>query len=124
MTYALINPQNQVFRYEDNVDPAGILKAGWKRLIVVDTKPTFDPNTQALDGPVVTIEAARVTRVWTLRAQTSAEMDANSDSIFDGITLLERKMWLNHENRIRVLEGKAEITMVQFRNGIRAVFKA
>jgi len=43
-------------------------------LPVVTTDPPFDPDTQVRIGPIVTIEQAQVTRVWTVRTKTPQEL--------------------------------------------------
>jgi hypothetical protein len=57
-------------------------------LPVVTTNPSYDPTTQTKTGPVVTIEATEVTRIWTVTnkspAQIQAETDARRDSIVAG----------------------------------------
>lgn len=83
-------------------------------LPVVETNPSFDPETQVKTGPVVTVEAERVTRVWSVRDKTAQELDADVD-------FLQFRVAFNHENRIRALEGKAAITAAQFRAALKAL---
>ncbi len=44
---------------------------------VETTDPPFDPATEIREGPVLTIFADRVTEVFTVRAKTQAELDAD-----------------------------------------------
>ncbi len=48
-------------------------KTTMRVLPVEVTDPPFDPATQMRTGPVVTIEATRVTRVWAVRSKTAQE---------------------------------------------------
>lgn len=45
-------------------------------LPIEDTRPSLDAVAEVEEGPVVTILADKVTRVWTVRAKTSGELDA------------------------------------------------
>lgn len=45
-------------------------------LPIEDTRPPVDAVAEVEEGPVVTILADKVTRVWTVRAKTSGELDA------------------------------------------------
>lgn len=91
---------------------------------LIDTKPSFDPAVELLEGPVVTI-GDQVTRVWTKRNKTAQELAADDDvrkeSVLTGANELAYKVLFNHENRIRVLEGKQPVNMNQFRAAVRAL---
>lgn len=54
--------------------PEELEEAGW--LPQVDIKPDFDLDTQVREGPVVAVEATRVTRTWAVRAMTAEELAA------------------------------------------------
>jgi hypothetical protein len=54
-------------------------------LPVVTTNPSYDPTTQAKTGPVVTIAATEVTRVWTVTDKSPAQIQAETDARRDGI---------------------------------------
>lgn len=103
--------------------------SGWEDdtyrvLVVEETNPSHDPLTQTKTGPVVTIEADKVTRVWTVTDKTQAEMDADADArkeaVLSDFDLLGLKVAFDQENRIRALEGKPQITAKQFRDALKA----
>ena len=87
------------------------------------TKPDFAPATQVRTGPVITEdhEAETRTYTWTVRDKTAEELDADKDVRFDTVDMVAMKLAFNHENRIRVLEGKQEVTAAQFKNAVKAM---
>lgn len=56
----------------DKASPERLLELGW--LAVETTEPAFDPATEILEGPTLTILADKVTEVFTKRALTPAEI--------------------------------------------------
>lgn len=120
--YALVGPQGQISTTSMAVDPTVSTRAGWRWLPVEVTDPLFDPATQIKEGPVLTVFADKVTRVWTVRAKTAPELDADKDSMVSAMDMLAFKVLLNHENRIRALESKATVTAAQFRATLKAMF--
>jgi hypothetical protein len=122
--HALVSSVDVIDRFASNIDPTVQTKPGWRWLPVEETNPPFDPATQVQTGPVVTVEAARVTRVWTMRDKTAPELaagiDAEKESTLDRFDVLAFKVLFDHENRLRALEGKAAITAAQFRAALKA----
>jgi hypothetical protein len=45
--------------------------------------------------------------------------DAQSDKRINGMDELQMRIMFNHENRVRVLESKAPITLAQFKTALR-----
>jgi hypothetical protein len=86
-------------------------------------KPTYDAATQVRTGPVVQEDHAAETRryVWTVRDKTAEELDADKAIRIDALDLVALRGLFNHENRIRALEGKAAITVAQFKAAIKAI---
>jgi hypothetical protein len=74
-----------VVRIEANIDPSAGTKPGYRWLPVEDTDPSHAPATQMKTGPVVTVEAARVTRVWTVRDKTAQELAEEATARRDAI---------------------------------------
>jgi len=119
--YALANPEtSEVKEYSANADPNVMTRPPWKWLPLEDTMPR-PTATQKLLAPVVTVFPDRVTRVWSVRDYTPAELDSFSDNKIDAIDVLMVKVAHNHENRIRALESKPPITMQQFRAALKAM---
>ena len=89
------------------------------------TKPSFDPITQIMEGPVITILPYKVTEVFTVRAKTAQEIAAEQDAIKEGaldkFDLVALKIAFNHENRIRVLEARPQVTAAQCRAALKAL---
>jgi len=119
--YALIKPDNTIDRRADNIDPTVQVRSGYRWIPVETTMPSYDPATQVRTGPVTTVEETRVTDVWTVRAKTAAELDADKDIQINDLDIVAFKVLFNHENRIRALENKAAITATQFKTGVKAL---
>lgn len=89
--------------------------APWRSLPApVVTPPTYDAATQALVGPTYTVGATSVTESYTVRALTTQEINDAKDTQISGVDQVTIKVLFNHENRLRVLEAKAALTMPQF----------
>lgn len=74
MLYALIDTDGTIRRFEthETTPPALATAKGLRWLPVADETPEPGPE-EVVEGPVVTIGAAVVNRVWMLRPKTSAE---------------------------------------------------
>jgi hypothetical protein len=121
--YALIN-NGVIEGYRDfespPTNPAG--KPWLTFLPVADTNPAVtDPDTEVKEGPVVTIGATEVTRVWTVRAKTAGEIDAEKQVVVDGMQKVILEVLFNHENRLRTLQSQGAVTRAQFRNAIKGM---
>lgn len=99
--------------------PPDVTHKGLKWLPVIVTDPPVG-LLQIREGPVITLEAERVTRVWTVRNKTPAEIDLEKESHLDNLERLGFEIDFDHENRIRVLEGKSQITASTFRAALKA----
>lgn len=118
--YALVAPDNSVLRVEKNIDPTVSTRSGYKWLLYVRVMPDFNSETQVREGPVRTIGDKSVTDTWTVRAKTSGELDAGKDAIVSAVDKLQFMIAMDMENRVRALEGKAQITAAQYRAALRA----
>jgi hypothetical protein len=119
--YALIEIATNVIREfrEFALTPLDVTRKGIKWLPVVVTNPPAT-SLQIKEGPVITVEAERVTRVWTVRDKTPAEIDAEKEDYLDNIERLGFEIDFDHENRIRVLEARPTVTAAQFRAALKA----
>lgn len=124
MRYALINPEGQIDRTLETPDDQTKIatKPGWRWVPYprVDA-PAYDPETQALIGPIATVEAKRVVESWTVKPLTADEVEARKVQRATGIDKLLFEIAFNHENRLRALEGKQPITRAQFQAAIKAL---
>lgn len=76
--YALVK-DGAILEYRDyapNVDQSALPPNKPRMLPVIEDRPAYDQASEALDGPDVVIGAAQVTKRWTKRAKTQAEIDA------------------------------------------------
>ena len=119
--YALVGPNSEIRVTSTSVDPTVATRPGWKWLPVEVTDPPYDPSSQVKEGPVLSVLADRVTRIFTVRAKTAGEIDADKDGVVSAMDMLVFKVLFSHENRVRALEGKAAITAPQFRAALKAM---
>ncbi len=102
-----------------DVQPPGIPHKSVTWLpFVRSAAPVFDPVTQVLLGPTVTVLADSVVSAYAVRQKTQAELDADKQAYVDSVDMLVFKVLFNHENRIRELESKAAITSQQFKTAL------
>ena len=125
--YALVGPDNVIIRWatDAEISPDVQTRAGWRWLPVETTNPPYNSATDIRTGPVVAVGPERVTRVWSVRRMTpeelaKAEEDAKERKLNEVDVLIFRILF-NHENRVRVLEGKAAVTAEQFRAAMKAL---
>lgn len=108
--YALVGPLDEIKEYRSDVDPSAGTKPGWRWLPVVVTDPSVNPATQIKEGPTVTVELEQVTRVFTVRAKTTQELDADKDaavSTLNGSTYTPQlKILLEIVNDARAAKAK------------------
>jgi hypothetical protein len=83
--HALVGPNDVIDRIMANIDPNAGTKPGYRWLPVEDTNPGHDSATQIKTGPVVTVETARVTRVWTVRDKTAQELEDEATARRDAV---------------------------------------
>lgn len=120
--YALIAATGQVRETREfaATPPDLMASEGVRWLPIIITDPAFDPATQVRTGPVETILANSVTRVWTVRAKTAQQLDDEKTNRVEGVEFLIFELAFDHENRVRVLEAKAPITRAQFKAALKA----
>ncbi len=118
MRYALINPDGGIDRVLETTDDQTKIatKKGWRWLPYprVDAPP-YDPDTQALIGPLATVEATRVFESWTVRSLSADELESARVRRVDGMSKLEFETAFDHENRLRALENKAAFKRSEFK---------
>ena len=122
--YALISPSDKIDRYGIDIGPDVVMDPGWRWVPApIADKPIYDPATQVLDGPMVTVGADAVTEAYTVRAKTTRELadetEVRREGILSGIGELVLRRLCDHESRIRMLEGKSAVTWEQCRKTIK-----
>lgn len=124
MNYALVRPNDtiEVILPDRAIDLSAQVRPGWRWLPVEDAgAPVFDATTQVREGPINMVEETRVFRSYVVRDKTQAELDATREQQVTNFDVVAFKVALNHENRIRTLEGRAQVTAAQFRNALKAL---
>jgi hypothetical protein len=66
-------------RFRSGQPPTLKSEKGIRWLALVIVKPDADGNTQVRTGPVDVVTATEVTRTWTVRSKTAAELSADKD---------------------------------------------
>lgn len=84
---------------------------------VVNTAMLRDPMTAV----TLEVSASSVIRTTTTRDRTAPETAAENDRAIDAVDRVTIRVLFTHENRTRALEGKAAVTMNQFRTALRAL---
>ena len=128
MKYALIkistNEIEQEVRdnYFGSTTPLDISHKDLKWLPLEITNPDdYDTATHIKEGPVTTVEADQGTRVWTVRAKTEQELDAEKESQIPYSNSLPFKTMLDVENRTLALESKPAVTASEYRETLKAM---
>lgn len=126
--YALCGPSGEITVYgtSANIDPTVQTKPGWRWLPVEVTNPSFNSATQVKEGPVVTVLADKVTRVWTVRAKTAQELaddvDAAQQAQLDMFGNVGFKALYLLDWRSRKLRGDPKITEAAFQAQLKALY--
>lgn len=121
MRYALISPQNTIQETRNDIDLTAQVRPGWKWLpYPVVARPNYDPESQVATM-TTSVGQTQVTDSWSVRAMTAQEIDAVKQTKVDAMDIVLLRLAFNHENRIRILEGKAAITIDQFKTAVKAI---
>lgn len=125
---ALVGPDKAIDRFDRNIDPSAGTKKGYYWLPAEDIIPHFDPATQERSGPEIIVEDTRVVRRWTVTDKSAEQLAQEAEDAKERETnalgRLALRVLLNHENRMRKLEGRAEVTPAQFREAIKKMLDA
>ena len=86
------------------------------------TNPDVDDYaTHTKEGPVTTVKAKKVTRVWTVRPKTDEELDADKESQIPPSNSIQFKAMLDVENRTLALESKPAVTVDDYRETLKGM---
>lgn len=105
----------------------------WRELIPAGERPAYDSATHHAPVQTETIDPTQVVKAWVAAvAKTQTELNVENQAQQDNaIARTDRpnsienvllKICFLQENRIRVLEGKTEITAAQFKTLVRGQF--
>lgn len=85
--YALVSPQGQIIRtfWYEGPAPENLAPNKPRWLPVVDVNVVYGSDTQALVGPIMTVEATRVTRGYNLREKNPEEISEMVKQKLQGI---------------------------------------
>jgi hypothetical protein len=121
--YALVRPDDTVDRVQPDsqINPTVATRAGWRWLPVVIVRPPIDPATELLEGPTYAVGTTEVQRIYTSRPKTAQELDGEKEAQLPAVADVLLRALFNHENRIRDLEQRPQITAEQFRTALKAL---
>ena len=93
MLNALVDNADEILEYRNHaIAPPDLPQKGLRWLPVHDIDPPFT-DTQKRTGPVITVLADQVTRVWTVidkkAGEIAAEKDAEANGQIDGLKILK-----------------------------------
>lgn len=126
MIYALVAPDDTIKERSADADPTVKTRAGWRWLLVEATgNGAYDPAAQVREGPVTTIEPARVLDTYSTRSKTAEELDADKGASITNAQrddLLTIILALENDNRtikakINQLITDISATTAKFTNG-------
>ena len=92
----------------------------WLPLEVTDPD-VGDHATHIKEGPVTTVKAKKVTRVWAVRPKTADELDADKESQIPPSDSIQFKAMLDVENRTLALESKPAVTVDEYRETLKGM---
>ena len=77
--------------------------------------------THLKEGPVTTVRAKKITRVWTVRPKTADELDADKEGQIPSSDSIQFKAMLDVENRTLALESKPAVTVDEYRETLKGM---
>ena len=92
----------------------------WLPLEVTDPD-VDDYATHTIEGPVTTVKAKKVTRVWTVRPKTADELDADKEGQIPPSDSIQFTAMLDVENRTLALESKPAVTVDDYRETLKGM---
>lgn len=101
-TYALVNLNNEIVEYRNDIDPDLPVKYGFKWLPVIElSHPTYNIETQNIVGPLYTVNENDITKYWNIVDKTSEEIDSEKISKILSIGPNMLNILLHYENKTR-----------------------
>jgi hypothetical protein len=120
--YALVAPDNTIDRIESlaTIGPSVATKGGFRWLPMETVNSPADPDREVKEGPFFSVEKTRVVRAWNVRDMNERELSARKDAKVASLDSVLLAVLLDQENRLRVLEGRASVTIAQFQDEIKS----
>jgi hypothetical protein len=122
MPYVLVSPDDDIIKEESTIDTTVATKPGFRWLPIENNgAPGYDPTTHYVSGPINDILEDRVVRRWEIIEKTPEVLNNERENKLSAVDLVVFKILFRQENRLRVLEGKPEITVEQFRTAVKSL---
>ena len=99
--------------------PANTAK-DWEWLPVTVEKPSYNIQTEVLEGPKDVVTAEKITRKWTVVKLSDKEIADRKDLQIPRTDSVQYKIMFDQENRVRKLEGLSATTDDEFRAVLRS----
>lgn len=101
-TYGLVNSNNEIVEYRNDVDPDLPVKSGFKWLLIVESSfPTYNIQTQNITGPFYTVNENDITKYWNVIDKTPEEIDGEKVSKILSVGPNILNILLHYENKTR-----------------------
>ena len=129
MKYVLVEDSTKVIlkevdgnkRFRTGIPPTLPLKPFHWLPIEITNPDIPDHATHVKEGPVITVEADKVTKVWTVRPLTEQELDDAKELQIPPSDSITFKTMLDVENRTLALESKPAVTASEYRETLKAM---
>jgi hypothetical protein len=119
---AIIKPDGTIRNITGGYRIGGRVRPGYKVLPCPHVpKPTFDKTTHYLTGPDYTITETEVTESWNVVAYTPEELDTIKTNEVERKDRVFLRLLFNQENRLRVLEGKPELALAEYKTIVKGL---
>ncbi len=101
-TYGLVNSNNEIVEYRNDVDPDLPVKSGFKWLLIVESSfPTYNIETQNITGPFYTVNENDIIKYWSIVDKTPEEIDGEKVSKILSVGPNILNILLHYENKTR-----------------------
>ena len=121
MRYALVNDKGQIDRFDSRVDPAVKTRSPWRWLPCPEVAKPTPTAAQIIEGPSYAVINGAVVESWKVRSRTIEENGIEKEIALSRVPAIVMHVLLSHENRIRALEQRTEISTEQFRDALKGV---
>lgn len=101
-TYALVDANNEIIDFRNDVDPEIPIKEGFRWLSIVDSvRPEYNVETQNITGPFYTVNQDNIIKFWNIVDKTPDELDSDKIAKILSINPNVLKVLLMYENKLR-----------------------
>ena len=107
-------------KFRGGKPPAANTAKDWEWLPVTVEKPSYNIQTEVLEGPKDVVTAEKITRKWTVVKLSDKEIADRKDLQIPRTDSVQYQIMFDQENRVRKLEGLSATTHDEFRVLLRS----